>query len=171
MVYAGESEQLSARGCQWVGGEEHNRCQIEANQWGAGAHLWDWVLRTKQQVSSFGGVADEDWVRVWFDRASVLRLWPPVPSDASIVENEKLGPAPDAEIKLAISAEYDEAEKSQRKPPNVKEIASPVQARLRDKGFHASGNYIQQIADAPEHKARRRPRGRTVASEKRGHKR
>jgi hypothetical protein len=73
-------------------------------------------------------------------------------------------------INEAIKEEYDHAEKTGVKQPNVKQIVSPVQARLGAKGFHASGNYIQQIADAPEHKARRRPRGRTVASEKRRHK-
>jgi hypothetical protein len=76
MVYAGESGKLSASGCPWLDGKEYTRCQIEANQWGAGAHLWDWVLRTKQQVNRFDVVYVEEWVRVWFDRASVLRLWP-----------------------------------------------------------------------------------------------
>jgi hypothetical protein len=88
MKYKAMSGQLPARGCPWHDrdGQEGDRCQIEASHWGAGAKLWDQVLRTKQQISHFGVPYVEEWVRVWFDRASVLRLWPP--PDAASVSTE-----------------------------------------------------------------------------------
>jgi hypothetical protein len=49
--------------------------------------------------------------------------------------------------------------------PNIKELPAAVQPFLQ--GFYASGRRIQQLGDAEEFKRRRRPRGKTVASERR----
>jgi hypothetical protein len=78
MKYRAQKGQLPAKGCPWYDrdGEQGDRCQIEASHWGAGADLWDQLLRTKQQTSLFGVPYVEEWAWVWFDRASVLRLWP-----------------------------------------------------------------------------------------------
>jgi hypothetical protein len=70
-------------------------------------------------------------------------------------------------IKEAILAEYDEADVSGRKPPNVKEIVKPVQNRLFDQGLEASGRYIQDLASADVYKNRRRKPGATVFNEQR----
>ena len=69
-------------------------------------------------------------------------------------------------IDKTITAVYDEHKKIGKKPPNVKEIVAPVQEKLRTKGYQATGQEIQQIAEADKHKNRRRPPGKTVASEK-----
>jgi hypothetical protein len=79
---------------------------------------------------------------------------------------EPLRLAPELEINRAIQAVYDETEAGKEKPPNVVEIVTPVQARLRDAGFYASGRQIQKLADADQYKRRRRKIGVTVASEK-----
>jgi hypothetical protein len=54
-----------------------------------------------------------------------------------------------------------------RKDPNVKELSAAVQPLLQRKGFWASRRWIEKLAEAPEFKSRRRPRGKTVASERR----
>jgi hypothetical protein len=75
--------------------------------------------------------------------------------------------APTAMIIEAIRCAYDAAEAARKKPPNVKELPAAVQPFLRQKGFTASGRRIQQLGDAEEFKMRRRPPGKTVASERR----
>ena len=83
----------------------------------------------------------------------------------------ELRPAPPAKINEAIAVVYDEAEVANEKPPNLKELVKPVQAKLAAKGFEASGRHIQELADHEIYKGRRRKRGATVASEKRQPKR
>jgi hypothetical protein len=65
----------------------------------------------------------------------------------------------------AIRCAYDAAEAARGKPPNIKELPAAVQPFLRQKGFSASGRHIGQLGDAEEFKMRRRPPGKTVASE------
>jgi hypothetical protein len=55
----------------------------------------------------------------------------------------------------------------EQKPPNLNEIAKPVQRALRAEGFDASGRQIQLLADADEFRRRRRPAGPTLANKKR----
>jgi hypothetical protein len=74
--------------------------------------------------------------------------------------------APDPKIKQAMTAEYDRAETTNQKAPNVREISKLVQNRLRAEGFDASENHIQELASAEEFKKRRRKRGATIKSEK-----
>jgi hypothetical protein len=76
-------------------------------------------------------------------------------------------PAPGFEIHKAITAVYDDAGERGTKPPNLKEIIAPAQARLLAAGLKASGLQIQKLAEDPRHAGRRRPPGRTVSSEKR----
>jgi hypothetical protein len=85
---------------------------------------------------------------------------PVEPSTSSV----QLRNAPEAEIRGAVQAEYDEAEKAGRKAPNIKEVPALAQARLRAEGFHASQREIARIAEA--FKDRRRQPGRTLKSEK-----
>ena len=75
-------------------------------------------------------------------------------------------PAPTAMIIEAIRCAYNAAEAARRKPPNIKELPAAVQPFLRQKGFSASGRHIEQLGDAEEFKIRRRPPGKTVASER-----
>jgi hypothetical protein len=78
----------------------------------------------------------------------------------------KLKIAPESKIDHLISTEYDAAEQNGSKPPNLKEIIGPVQARLRAEGYNASGRQIQKLAEADKHKARRRPPGRTLGTDR-----
>jgi hypothetical protein len=93
-------------------------------------------------------------------------------SDASRGETQpsrsqvKLKPAPDRIVIEAIRCAYDTAETARRKPPNIKELPEAVQPVLQEKGFSASGRHIQQLGDADEFKRRRRPPGKTIASER-----
>jgi hypothetical protein len=79
----------------------------------------------------------------------------------------ELKQATDQMISDATGLVYDKADESGDKPPNINEIATPVQAHLAQRGYKASGKQIKAIADRPEFKKRRRPPGRTVNSEKR----
>jgi hypothetical protein len=70
-------------------------------------------------------------------------------------------------IDQIITEVYDEEAKNNRKPPNILEIATPVQNKLKALGFEAAGNQIQEIAYDPKHAARRGKPGQTMASKKR----
>jgi hypothetical protein len=70
-------------------------------------------------------------------------------------------PTPESKIEEAISAAYDTAEQEKSKPPNLKEIAKPVQDALRAEGYEASGRRTQKIAEAEKFQRRRRRPGRT----------
>lgn len=102
-------------------------------------------------------------LRRWFDDIEAVQR-PPEGNAAP------LKPAPDPEIHKAITNAYDSANETGQKPPNLKEIAAPVQAILRNSGYRASGNRIQQLAGDARHNRRRREPGKTVASEKRQHR-
>jgi hypothetical protein len=62
---------------------------------------------------------------------------------------------------------YDIAHNEGKKPPNIREVAKPVQDLLRGNGYKASAKQIQEIAERPEFKKRRRAPGKTLKSEKR----
>jgi hypothetical protein len=110
-------------------------------------------------------------LRRWFGDIKAVQLPPEgnaAPLKAAPEGNAApLKPAPDPEIHEAITKAYDSAKKAGEKPPNVKQIAAPVQAILRNAGYQASGNRIQQLASDARHDGRRRKPGKTVASEKR----
>ena len=84
------------------------------------------------------------------------------------VASIKLRPAGDRVIADEIRHVYEKARIKGTKPPNINEVAEPVQARLREIGQTASAAKIRLIAEYPEFKNRRRPPGKTVWSEKRG---
>jgi hypothetical protein len=79
----------------------------------------------------------------------------------------KLKPAPRWVIIEGIRWAYDTAEHEGRKPPNIKELPAAVRPFLQARGFSASGRQIQRLGEAEEFKRRRRPPGKTVASERR----
>ena len=76
-------------------------------------------------------------------------------------------PAQVASRRKVATSEYDAAEAAGKKPPNIKELAAPVQLRLEEEGFSASKRRIQLLGEAEEFKRRRRPPGKTLASERR----
>jgi hypothetical protein len=67
----------------------------------------------------------------------------------------------------AVRRVYDIADKEGKKPPNIREVAKPVQDLLRGDRYKASAKQIQEIAERPEFKKRRRAPGKTLKSEKR----
>ena len=71
----------------------------------------------------------------------------------------KLRPAQDRVIVDEIRRVYDKARIKGTKPPNINEVAEPVQARLREIGQTASAAQIKKIAEHPEFKNRRRQPG------------
>jgi hypothetical protein len=93
----------------------------------------------------------------WYDRPRDVSE----PSRAA----EELKKAPDPIVIEAIRAVYDAAEKAGTKPPNINELPAAVQPILQRKGYYSSGLHIKQLGDREEFKRRRRPPGRTVASE------
>ena len=66
----------------------------------------------------------------------------------------------------AVRRVYDIADKEGEKPPNIREVAKPVQDLLRGNGYKASAKQIQAIAERPEFEKRRRSPGKTLKSEK-----
>jgi hypothetical protein len=71
-----------------------------------------------------------------------------------------------AMINEEIKSEYEAAEATGRKPPNIKELAAAVQLLLEQKGFSASKRHIQRLGEAEEFKTRRRPPGKILKSER-----
>jgi hypothetical protein len=80
---------------------------------------------------------------------------------------EELKPASEAMTKEEMRFVCNTEEAAGRKPSNVKELSAAVQPLLQRKGFWASRRSIEKLAEAPEFKSRRRPPGKTVASERR----
>lgn len=117
----------------------------------------------------------EFYLHLRFDAKRVLKIWPPnallpdkeieIKSDARTARARK--PAPDAIVDREITRVYDQCEQNKSKPPNVRELVHLVRLSLNGKGYHASGLKIQDIAKRDKHRARRRPRGVTLASERR----
>ena len=70
-------------------------------------------------------------------------------------------------IESEVRRVYDIADKEGKKPPNIKEVAKPVQDLLREKGYTTSAKQIQEIAESPEFAKRRWPPGETLKTGKR----
>jgi hypothetical protein len=95
----------------------------------------------------------------WYDRPRDLSE----PSRST----EELKPASEAMTKEEMWSVCKAEEAAGRKDPNVKELSAAVKPLLERKGFWASRRWIEKLAEASEFKSRRRPRGKTVASEQR----
>jgi hypothetical protein len=95
----------------------------------------------------------------WYDRPRDVRE----PSRSQV----KLRQARDWIVIEAIRCVYNTAEAAGMKPPNINELPAAVQPILQQQGYYSSGLHIKQLGDREEFKPRRRPPGRTVASEQR----
>jgi hypothetical protein len=84
-----------------------------------------------------------------------------------MVVTPRFGSASKDTIIREIRAVYDEAENTNGKPPNIREIIAPVRHALQAEGVDASGKHIQELASSDEFRKRRRKRGATVKSERR----
>jgi hypothetical protein len=82
-------------------------------------------------------------------------------------ETKPLKRAPESEIHRAITEVYDAAAAKGEKPPNLKEIASPVRSFLRERGYEASGLPIQELASDLQHSGRRGKVGVTLSPKQR----
>lgn len=113
-----------------------------------------------------------DWIEVFSaDVTKVLcsgqQPWPRVETQSEPVSPPALKPAPEKDIRAAITTAYDAAQAAERKPPNIKELPAAVLPLLEECGYHASGRLIQHHGEAQEFKRRRRQPGKTISSEKR----
>jgi hypothetical protein len=98
----------------------------------------------------------------WIDRAKR--------ADAFLGETREQTPdrrASTQRIHETIRAVNDDAEKNGNSAPNINTLAAEVQTRLRSDGYSATIRKIRGVAHHPEHAGRRRPRGKTLASEQR----
>ena len=135
-----------------------------------------WVNKRPQDILSeldlniFADAAFAIWPELRNVRETTARP-KAAPEASGVLESDstedQLRPANDHTVHEAITAVYDRAQADKEKPPNVKEIVIPVQAELRALSYYQSGRQIQKLAEAPQHKTRRRLPGATVASEKR----
>jgi hypothetical protein len=76
-------------------------------------------------------------------------------------------PSPnDAKIRDEVRATYDEAERSGSKPPNTAELGKLVSNSLKTKGYFVAQHRASAIGDEAEFLGRRRPVGKTIASER-----
>jgi hypothetical protein len=127
-----------------------------------------------------GGNLSSTWREMLRQLATIAELqrdwgsWHKPPwSDLKLLLEDRSGtttplrPAPARVIDQAIVAVYDEAERTSADPPNVKKVSPLVQEKLRAQGYEASLRQIQKLASQEKHKQRRRPPGKTIASEKR----
>jgi hypothetical protein len=148
----------------------------------------EWQKRTCVCLKDNRGA--EFWSDILFRADEVISVWPPKEVNSrrdkgsSNFKNPALeahvdAPTPssdlprasDANIHRAIAKEYDAAETTGSKPPNLKEIIIPVQKRLEHEGYAASGRRIQQLAGDSRYNGRRWKPGKTVASESRRNQR
>jgi hypothetical protein len=67
--------------------------------------------------------------------------------------------ATDAEIHEAITAVYDDADRAGRKPPNVKELISPLKQKMAERHLTATRKRMDDAASAKQHQKRRLPVG------------
>lgn len=167
------------------------------NPRGLPAHYWPHMTLTNRfQFGTTGEKQTCAWLqtnwgggRYWsdllFEAASVLAVWPGTdekspeqPEEGSafdehrncrlrINDPKKPRSAPDALIQKTIGKVYDAADRTGRKPPNIREIVKPVKKELDAAGYEASGRHIQELAGANVYRSRRRKPGATVSSEKR----
>jgi hypothetical protein len=78
-------------------------------------------------------------------------------SSQAKLQSPELKPAPESAIVEAIERTYDEAQRKKEKPPNVNQLVEPVQARLKENGYQASGRRIADFADEKFKQRRLKP--------------
>jgi hypothetical protein len=145
MAYAAEAGFITASGRRFYDGRDPgSRRLILRGKWSSKAILTDTILETDPSSKI-------KWMDVWFDRESVVEMWP---SRASVGGGLTL--ATEEELNTEINAMYTEAENSGEKPPNVGEIRKPLLARLRAKGLYATDKEISHILKRFEHRRWRR---------------
>jgi hypothetical protein len=75
-----------------------------------------------------------------------------------------LRPAPEAEINRAIAVVYDRADANHTKPPNIRELVSPVRELLAALGYKSSSSQIQSLGSRAPYAARRLKQGQKPRS-------
>jgi hypothetical protein len=98
----------------------------------------------------------------YLHRVNCSEHWPFLSLPQATPAVAESGPVPmiskvvDDIIREELRKEYDEAEKAEKKPPNIEEVPDPVLRRVRGRGYHeVTLSRIQQIAKEPEFKKRR----------------
>ena len=108
--------------------------------------------------------SDEFFRLIAVRRLPYPTFWKRTNDDATSLN---LKPASKPMIESEVRRVYDIADKEGKKPPNIREVAKPVQDLLRGNGYKTSAKQIQEIAERPEFAKRRWPPGKTLKTEKR----
>jgi len=108
--------------------------------------------------------SDEFFRLIAVRRLPYPTFWKRTNDDAPSLD---LKPASKPMIEGEVRRVYDVADKEGKKPPNIREVAKPVQDLLRGNGYKASAKQIQEIAERPKFAKRRRPPGKPLKTEKR----
>ena len=108
--------------------------------------------------------SDEFFRLIAVRRLPYPTFWKRTNDDAPSLD---LKPASKPMIEGEVRRVYDVADKEGKKPPNIREVAKPVQDLLRGNGYKTSAKQIQEIAERPEFAKRRWPPGKTLKTEKR----
>ena len=108
--------------------------------------------------------SDEFFRLIAVRRLPYPTFWKRTNDDAPSLD---LKPASKPMIEGEVRRVYDVADKEGKKPPNIREVAKPVQDLLRGNGYKTSAKQIQEIAEHPEFAKRRWPPGKTLKTEKR----
>ena len=108
--------------------------------------------------------SDEFFRLIAVRRLPYPTFWKRTNDDATSLN---LKPAWKPMIESEVRRVYDIADKEGKKPPNIREVAKPVQDLLRGNGYKASAKQIQEIAERPKFAKRRRPPGKPLKTEKR----
>jgi hypothetical protein len=103
---------------------------------------------------------------VFVRRDDLDRFIAKVSAPAAAPPSIDLRAASEARIRSEITGVYDEADSTGQRPANIKELPKAVALRLKSGGLQASERRIAEIGDEPQFKTRRRPVGKTVASER-----
>ncbi len=136
----------------------------------------NWVYNTLHSAPSrpckdFGDCATRCFHEVQINHQDLIK-WIQRAKKADAIVTELLGPegpklASTRRIHETIRDVNDSAASKGEPAPNINRLSAEVQARLAQTGFRASVRKIREAAKAPEHALRRRPRGKTLASERR----
>jgi hypothetical protein len=97
----------------------------------------------------------------YLHRAGCVETWPHLaPLLTPVRAAARLSKAKASVIRDEIRNVYDECQKNGTKPPNIKELAEPVEVRLRARGYMATAKRTMEIGKEKEFAERRGQQGK-----------
>ena len=135
----------------------------------ADIHADDWHMEVDWEHDSLGGyrsvTVERCNVEQWLSDQPAHSEAPDfsaAPSAPTLPAPAPMKCAPDACTRRTILEVYGHAQRHGMKPPNLKEIARPVQEILRREGYHAFAKRVETIAGEPSLSGWRRKSGKRV---------